>query len=146
MSRARRAARGNPDWKAEGYIGAGIVIVNEFGLVLGITRGQNMADIGLPGGKADDADPTLQYAAARETYEETGVLVDPQILVYVDENPGPRGMHVAFFAPKVKQWPQRFGSEPFEGYVAFYQPEAFLNPKAPYREYTGRVFAKLGLV
>jgi len=138
--------RFNPDWKAEGFIGAAIVIVNEFKLVLGITRGMNMADIGLPGGKADDTDPTLQYAAARETYEETGVVVDPNVLVFVADNPGPRGTHVAFYAPSVKQWPQKFESEPFEGFVGFYQPEAFLNPKAPYREYTGRVFEKLKLV
>lgn len=138
--------RRNPDWQAQGYIGAGIVIVDDFGLVLGITRGLDMADIGFPGGKADPTDKTLEAAAARETFEESGVRVDPKVLVYVGENPGKRGIHVTFFAPKVRTWPKKFGSDPFEGFVAFYQPEAFLNPNAQYREYNGRILTELGLL
>jgi 8-oxo-dGTP pyrophosphatase MutT (NUDIX family) len=136
----------NVDWQAQGYIGAGIVVVDGFGLVLGITRGLAMHDIGLPGGKADPEDPSLEIAAVREAFEETGVQIDPSVLEYVTENPGPRGAHVTFYAPSVLHWPQKFKSVPFEGYVGFYQPEAFVNPEAPYRDYTRRAFVKLGLL
>lgn len=143
----RFARSTNPDWKAQGYIGAGIIIVEpQTGLVLGITRGHDMADLGFPGGKADSTDPDLQHAACREAFEETGVRIDPKILELVAENPGPRGTHVLFYAPRVRAWPKRYRSEPFEGYVGFYQPEAFVNPKAPYREYNGRALRKIGLL
>lgn len=146
LENSRKRTRKNPDWKARGYIGAGIVVVDERGLVLGITRGFNMADIGLPGGKADPEDPSLEVAASREAFEETGVRVDPATLVYVTENPGPRGTHVTFFAPRVIAWPTKFGSDPFEGYVGFFEPAAFVNPAAPYRAYNERAFKKLGLL
>lgn len=88
----------------------------------------------------------MEDAAVRETLEETGVLVDPESLEYVAENPGPRGMHVTFLAHRVQEWPERFTSTPFEGYVGFYEPAAFINPNAPYREYNGRVLRTLGLL
>lgn len=130
---------------AEPYIAAGVVVVDS-GLVLGITRGHELEKVELPGGGIEPTDRSPQFAAAREAFEETGILLDPRALRYLDANPGPRGAYATYLATSVKAWPKIFRSEPFEGYVGFYQPQVFVNPKARHREFIRRVFDKLGLL
>jgi 8-oxo-dGTP pyrophosphatase MutT (NUDIX family) len=127
------------------YVGAGVIVMRGT-LVLGITRGAEMCAIELPGGTVDATDSSIEYTAVRELYEETGVVVAPKDLRYIAENPGPRGAYVTFVARNVKRWPKRYSSEPFEGYVGFFQPEAFVNPRARFRDYVQHVFEKVGLL
>lgn len=60
----------------ENMITAQIVLINEDGLVLGVSRKDDHNDFGLPGGKMEEIDggqPNL--TAIRETLEETGLKV-----------------------------------------------------------------------
>lgn len=65
---------------------AGILAIRK-GLVLGVTRGTNYNDIGLPCGKVD-GDETPVQAAIRECFEETGVLFPQGYLIKLYEGIG----------------------------------------------------------
>ena len=49
-------------------------IINDEGLVLAVSRKENHSIFGLPGGKVEVSDLTIEDAAKRELIEETGVL------------------------------------------------------------------------
>jgi 8-oxo-dGTP pyrophosphatase MutT (NUDIX family) len=61
---------------------AGVMLIIQEGLILGISRRHNKTIFGLLGGKCDDKEEPLT-AACRETYEEAGVIVDYCITLYV---------------------------------------------------------------
>lgn len=64
-------------------ITAQVVLINEEGLVLGVSRKDNHSDFGLPGGKMDpedDNDPTT--TAIRECKEETGLDISQLKLIF----------------------------------------------------------------
>lgn len=53
-----------------------IVIKNDKGEILCVSRKDNHADFGLPGGKMEDVDHNFpQITACRETFEETGIQI-----------------------------------------------------------------------
>jgi len=51
------------------------VLIERDGLYLGVPRRDNPNDFGLPGGKVDETDKTNAEAAARECFEETGLVI-----------------------------------------------------------------------
>lgn len=53
---------------------ASVVIIEQEGLILAVSRRNNHADLGLPGGKIE-ADETPLTAACREVAEETGATL-----------------------------------------------------------------------
>jgi len=53
---------------------AGVLIINNDGKVLAVSRGEDLNDFGLPCGKANPEE-TWEEAAARECFEETGLRV-----------------------------------------------------------------------
>ena len=55
------------------------------GNVLGVSRKDNHADFGLPGGKVDEGE-TLEIALDREVFEETGLLVKDKQLIWIAED------------------------------------------------------------
>jgi 8-oxo-dGTP pyrophosphatase MutT (NUDIX family) len=64
-------------------ISAQVVLINEEGKILCVSRKDNHSDFGLPGGKADpedNGDPIL--TAIRETKEETGLDVHDLKLIF----------------------------------------------------------------
>jgi ADP-ribose pyrophosphatase YjhB (NUDIX family) len=61
---------------------AQVVLLNEEGLVLGVSRKDNHNDFGLPGGKMEETDASLVMTAIRETLEETGLVVSNLQLVF----------------------------------------------------------------
>jgi ADP-ribose pyrophosphatase YjhB (NUDIX family) len=73
-------------------ITAQVVLINEEGLVLGVSRKNNHSDFGLPGGKMDpedDNDPTT--TAIRECKEETGLDIFDLQLVFAIHKSGNMG-------------------------------------------------------
>lgn len=58
------------------------LIINDEGLILAAARKDNPNIFGLPGGKVEDTDLTLDNAAKRELVEETGLRGEGGFLVY----------------------------------------------------------------
>lgn len=58
------------------------LILREDGLILGVSRKNDPNKFGLPGGKDDPEDLSLESAAKRELLEETGVIASGGIPVF----------------------------------------------------------------
>jgi hypothetical protein len=68
---------------------AQVVLINEKGLILGVSRKDNHKDMGLPGGKMEDEDMgNIQITAIRETKEETGLDVTNLQMVFATHKYG----------------------------------------------------------
>jgi len=71
---------------------AQVVLLNEDGLVLGVSRKTNHNDFGLAGGKMEDIDNDNPMAAAiRETKEETGLDIYDLNLIFAIHKGGNMG-------------------------------------------------------
>jgi len=109
--------------------------------IVGITRGRNMQDVNFPGGRADPDDPSPQFTACRELYEETGIKVLPddleEILVRED------GAHFTYLAHRTVHFPGHLYSKPFEGFAALYPPWSLLAPTCTYRNTASEAFRRL---
>ena len=85
-------------------ITAQVVLVNEEGLVLGVSRKDNHSDFGLPGGKMDpedNNDPTT--TAIRECKEETGLDISQLELVFAIHKSGHMGYtYLAKYTGEIK--------------------------------------------
>lgn len=70
-------------------ITAQVVLINELGLILGVSRKDNHTDFGLPGGKMDPEDNNdPMVTAIRECKEETGLDVSDLQLVFAIHKSG----------------------------------------------------------
>lgn len=67
-----------------------VVLINEKGLVLAVSRKTNHKDFGLPGGKVDPGE-TPEQAAIRETKEETGLDITNLRLIFAMHRDGYMG-------------------------------------------------------
>jgi ADP-ribose pyrophosphatase YjhB (NUDIX family) len=73
-------------------ITAQVVLINEEGLILGVSRKDNHSDFGLPGGKMDPEDNgNPMITAIRECREETGLEVSDLQLVFAIHKSGNMG-------------------------------------------------------
>jgi len=73
-------------------ITAQVVLINEEGLVLGVSRKDNHTDFGLPGGKMDPEDNNdPMITAIRECKEETGLDISDLQLVFAIHKSGNMG-------------------------------------------------------
>lgn len=71
---------------------AHVVIINEEGLVLAVSRKEDHTNFGLPGGKMEDEDQNSPVATAfRETKEETGVYPMGLELIFATHMDGKMG-------------------------------------------------------
>ena len=70
---------------------AHVVVLNENGQVLCVSRKEDHNDFGLPGGKIEKKDKSNKSAAIRETLEETGIIVKKAVLIYAEHRRGAMG-------------------------------------------------------
>jgi len=68
-----------------------VVLINEEGLVLHVSRKDDHTDWALVGGKVDPEDESFESAAIRETKEETGLDISDLFEVYSSHKDGYMG-------------------------------------------------------
>lgn len=92
---------------------AQVVLINDEGLVLGVSRKTDHNDFGLPGGKMDPEDNGDPMATAiRETKEETGLDISDLDLVFAIHKSGNMGHtylakysgEINHYEPHVVKW------------------------------------------
>lgn len=67
---------------------AQVVLLNEDGMVLTVSRKTDHNDFGLPGGKMDPEDADEKAAAIREVKEETGLDIYDLVLIFAMHRDG----------------------------------------------------------
>ncbi len=130
---------------------ATVLLLSPDGRILGVSRGEDTTDWGMPGGWIEPGE-TPREAAARELWEETGILVDPQDLNPVYE----QGGCVTFMPFRVRLrgsyrrgLPFNLDLEPqgqWEGYPAWVEPSAIACSSCTFGRSNGRMLRDLGLL
>jgi len=119
---------------------AGVMLIVNQGMILGISRRHNKSIFGLPGGKFNSAPPDndrdTRDTAIRETKEETSVIVKDCVLVYerVELGDGPNGVDFysrCYYATNWEGVPQN--SE--EGVVKWLTAEEVTSTMAAFGDY-----------
>lgn len=119
---------------------AGVMLIVNQGMILGISRRHNKSIFGLPGGKFNseppDNDRDTRDTAIRETREETGIIVKDCVLVYerVELGDGPNGVDFysrCYYATNWEGIPQN--SE--EGVVKWLTAEEVTSTMAAFGDY-----------
>lgn len=114
------------------------LFLNERGEVLAVSRKENHADLGLPGGRLEPGE-TFAQAIIREVREEVGVRVC--LMTDVFDHPD-RGYYAHTFM--VHHWE----GEPYsvEGAaVLWVHPDRLLDPVCSFHEYNRALFEHLGI-
>ena len=115
------------------------MLVNNQGLVLAVSRIDDHADLGLPGGKVEPGE-SYEQASIRETYEETGVKVLRQRFVYEREDQ----VYIAqVFQADVWAGKPRSREGAFVGWV---EPEKLLTSECQFRDFNRGLFERVGLI
>jgi hypothetical protein len=70
--------------------------------------------------------------------EETGVVVRPEDLRPVFRN----DRYVVFRVTRIAAWPKRLASQPFEGFVGLWAPEAFYSSSCTYASDQAQVISE----
>lgn len=120
---------------------AACVLILRDGLVLAVSRKNDPNDMGLPGGKAEPLEE-LNVAAARELREETGVSVDPAVLVPVYDAVDSGGYHTHTFSAEWDQCSGTIGSSE-EGRVKWIKPSVLLD--GSFSAYNAEMLARAGV-
>lgn len=126
---------------------AAVAIIIRDGRILAVSRGDDTANWGLPGGHVERRE-TLPEAMTRELQEETGVLADMHLkwksLGTISSD---NGTLCTYFIPQGRlHFPKVMKSVPFEGYVEWKFPKELMTPSCIFREYHRAAFGQLGLI
>jgi 8-oxo-dGTP pyrophosphatase MutT (NUDIX family) len=114
-----------------------VVLQKSDGRVLGVTRGDDLDDMNLPGGNRSARDRSPTDTARRELLEETGLLVRTlqPLASWTLE-----GKRVAAF--KGLTWSGRLRSSP-EGHPFWVQPEELRSSGSRFRRHNGMLLGKI---
>jgi len=114
--------------------------------IVAISRGANLRDWNLPGGKVDPGEVPV-HAAVRELREETGILAEPRFLVPVmDCQPPGRNRAITYLAFPPLRWPQVLQSVPWEGEVAVVDPRQVVAEHCTFARSNLRALKACGLL
>ena len=122
---------------------AAVMLIVCNGFILSVSRRNNPAKFGLPGGKVEENE-TPQAAAIRETFEETGVKVNSCDLIFIRMEPkdSPEGEDFnthCFYATSWEGTP----SNSEEGIVKFLSYEELISSEmGAFPEYNELTFDK----
>ena len=119
---------------------AAIVVIPKGPLILSVTRGGDMFDFGLPGGKLDPGE-NAEAAARREVFEETGLSVGH--IQFVQKFKNDDGWTVHAFITDDYDGKVR-GSD--EGAALWVEPSDMVQPGCTFRKYNQRLLRKLRLI
>jgi len=123
------------------YFGACVLVMNNGGEILAVSRKDDKEDFGLPGGKVEPGETPIE-AAARELSEETGyLLTKPQYrMIYHNEADGKLTVTYHIDISALTR-----GSAPTEGgAVAWVKPETLALGKT-FGEYNRGLFKACGI-
>lgn len=116
-----------------------VLVKRSDGKVLGVSRGKDTTQWGLPGGKVL-SDEDFDEGCTREVFEETGLMLTDPHEVFRHESPG-KHMTATFIGDvsgKIR------GSD--EGIVRWIDPRILLDPEhSPFVEYAKELFSKLNI-
>lgn len=112
---------------------AACVFVLRNGKVLSVSRKHDPSVVGMPGGKVDEGETDAQ-AAARECFEETGMIVGGLKLLYEGED-GFGYWCSTFTVERAAGEPRDMG----QGHVEWITPDSLLQ--GHFAEYNGRVLS-----
>lgn len=121
--------------------GVCVFIMNDKGQLLSVSRKDDPADIGLPGGKVDAGETPLE-AALRELFEETGHRADPRFaqLIYHAETDGQLAVTYQIPFSAIKK-----AKEPTEAGVVSWQSPDVLATGKTFGNYNRGLFKTIGL-
>lgn len=117
-----------------------MIVANDEGKVLAISRRNNKTKFGLPGGKVDPGE-TPEKAAYRETVEETGVIVHASSFLYKREEPpdSPDGEWFYTYCYLALSWSgSPYNSE--EGEVKWLTVAELTDPNSAFPQYNTATF------
>lgn len=124
--------------------GACTVVMRD-GHILAITRGWDLDDLALPGGKLKKGE-SFGNGALRELREETGVDASQAVLLPVAHRRNGAAESVSYLVVGRVRFPAVMRSEPFEGFVRWATPQELLCPRCTYSRVNRLTFQRLGLV
>jgi 8-oxo-dGTP pyrophosphatase MutT (NUDIX family) len=119
---------------------AATTLIIDRGQVLSVSRLDDHADIGLPGGKLDPGE-SCEEAAIRETLEETGIRVISMIHVF--ECDDGCGYYVHTFL--VTEW-EGVPRARESSMVQWVAPESMLTEQCSFRAFNRALFETVGLI
>lgn len=115
-----------------------LLLARPDGLILGVTRGKAINDLGLPGGKVEESDDNDAAAIIRETFEETGIVISYPRVIHASVIEG------ILCSSFTAQWTTGIPRTTTAGAVMWAAPEKFVSETCTFRDYN-KVLLKTAL-